>query len=45
VAGLLLVATLGFIAALSTFVTIHAPVLATGAEREFANIVGLIVTR
>ncbi len=34
--GFLLVAVLGFIVALSVFVIIYAPVLATGAEREFA---------
>jgi hypothetical protein len=35
--GLLLVAALGFTAALSVFVIIYAPVLATGAKRSFAE--------
>jgi hypothetical protein len=35
--GLMLVAAIGFIAALSVFVIIYTPVLATGAKRSFAE--------
>jgi hypothetical protein len=35
--GLMLVAAIGFIAALSVFVIIYAPVLAIGAKRDFAE--------